>query len=1257
MTIFHSMKKLESGFFWFWIRKWRFSLLTMLIIIALGIFSTSIIPKESNPDIDFGIINVITVFQWVNPQDIDNLVTQKIEQEIQDIEWIKSIKSVSSVGLSNILIELDNGSDPTEILVNVKDAVDKVALPSEAEDPMVTEMSSDNELMFVVLLYWDEKEFPPLLLNNKAIKLKAELESSNKINRIDLWWNINESSKVSVWSAWDDDFYDIEVLVDKNKLEAMSISLLQISQTIKNRNTNQPLWNHTIWDLSYDFRIQWELEKISDIKDLPIQTENGYISLWDLSEIKIVLKDDSIKKLWSFNLSGQNYISLSFNKKSGWNLFKSASSAKRLLDQELQKIEYEWLTYKVISDLSDRISEDYNKLANNWLQTLLLVFFALLLFIGFKESLIATITIPLAFFITFIVLNALGLSLNFLTNFSLIITFGIAIDTTIVIIEWAYEKMRMWFNPKNAILLSVRDYKMPLIAWTSTTLVVFLPLLSLPGVLWKFLAYIPITIFVTLLAALLISLTINSALYYKLSKPKKEFEDGIIDTNYMILEDKNMLDQDRQWKIVHNPHNRSIREKALDHISKKYSEFLWKIMQNAKSRFFALSISLLLFILSIVFISPILGFELFPASDNGIINISISAKKWTTKEKMSTYQRILDKILSQQPEIKVYNYNIEWNIIKWTIEVVKKSDRLNNMRDIFKLEEDIKQQFSLLEHQWLEIIISVLKEWPSSEWAIGIKLVADTNKKFDLLLDVAKDFKDHLKHLTWAKNPSISSEESPWQFVFKFDRNKLTLLWLSPADINIKLFTVTNWIFAWSFKGENENLDIKVKYQQFNNEITPSDIENVNIAKINVWSILDHSFIWSVNQIYREDTKITVSVSSDTEKGIVPSDIQQQFLEFAKEYNYPDWVRFEQWWESQENAELIQSMMISFFIALILIFGILVLQFNSFVQPIIIMFSILMWLFWANIWLLVTWNPYSLMFMIWFIALTGIVINDAIIFLDRANKNVKRWMDRHNAITEAWQSRLQPIILTTITTIAGLSSILWDTMRQALAVTVMFGIFFGSIMTLFIVPAIYYDREKIVHIIKRVVFNPVLVVMLFVCVLAIFMIFWYLFQINFREYSIFMPILAILFWLYLIAYMIYSAIAFHKKWTTLIRKLLQLKMTNIDWKMITLKQSFKRLLMKFVLLFWPAWFAFVLLIMITLLRINASIFNIHIYMTTFSIQRVKTIMSTRWSSIFWIMWLTYFIILVYLLYQFWTTKNNQFISDKKNNIIILDKKN
>lgn len=1053
-------RKIEEWFFGFWVRKYKVSFLAIFLILFAGIFSLLTIPKESNPDIKFGIIAITTIDIWVNPDDIDSLITEKIEKEIKDIDWIKKITSVSAVWMSSTTIELFNDVDVSVALTDIKDAVNKVSLPEWAEDSDVIEISSSNELMFEVLLYWPEDDFSQFDLLQASQRIKNSLEWESWISSIDLKW-----ADIKWWlTSWKWD-YEIKVLLDKNKIELLNLSLRDISNTIKSYNKNTPIWNYVIGDLKYDFRFDWELLNIEDLKKVVIRWSNGsYVLLSDIAEIKNEYKGDDIKKLWFHNNNWYNYSSLVFNKASWVNVFTISDLAKKSLEDFMNKdSSLKWLKVKYTKDMSELIIEDYNNLSRTALQTIILVFLTIFLFVWIRESIIASTLIPFAFLVTFIVLDLLWLSLNFLTNFSLVLTLWIAIDTVIVIIEWASEKMKLWYNRRSAVLLAVHDFKAPLIAWTLTTLVAFLPLMFLPWVMWKFLAYIPITVFSTLVAALILSLTVSSALFIKFMKESKTYhkDEKLEDT--FTKNQKIFLKNDREWKIELKNEKTSFRDKILNSMWLKYYNLLKRIILSRLSRILFIFTPILILVLTFVFISPQIGFVLFPAADNAVITGTIEAKEWTIEDKLEKYLPELDDILYKYPELKVYYTSIKWNKIDIYVELLEKNIRKERwMRNVFEIEALMVKDIKKFESEWLFVSFETLKEWPPTWKAVWIKLIANTSKQVEKLKDVASIFKDKLKSIEWAKNATTTATETPWQFIFKFDKSKLAEIWLIPDDILWELYFYTSWVKAWSIKSEYEDNDIVLKIKEFDDNLSPDDINNLvvntKIWKIRIGDFVSYDFTKAVSTISREKWKISITVESEVEFWKLPSDVQPIFTKFAENYNYPEWISFTAWWENQENADLIMSTIKSLFIALFLIFSILVFQFNSFKQPLIVLYSVILALLWVNLWLYATWNPYSMTFGIWFIALTGVVVNDAIILIDRINKNLAKWIDDLHSVISAGKSRLQPIIVTTLTTVFWVLPLaLQDEFWAWLWFTIVFWLFAWSTMTLFVIPSLYYE--------------------------------------------------------------------------------------------------------------------------------------------------------------------------------------------------------
>jgi len=305
-----------------------------------------------------------------------------------------------------------------------------------------------------------------------------------------------------------------------------------------------------------------------------------------------------------------------------------------------------------------------------------------------------------------------------------------------------------------------------------------------------------------------------------------------------------------------------------------------------------------------------------------------------------------------------------------------------------------REDLETLESEGLEVNIAAQANGPPTWDPVGVKLIADSTKQFDTLRSVSVDFENYLRTLEGTKSIASSSAETPGQFVFEFDNEKLSNIWLTPDDLLRELFFYTNGLTAWSIKSTYEDNDIVLSFADFEEELNPKDISDI-VIQTSVWNIrvgdfAEYTFKKSVSSIWRENGKITISVWSKLETGYLPTDLQPKLEEFAGKYNYPKWISFTSGGEQSENSELIISTFRSLFISLFLIFSILVFQFNSFRQPIIVLYSVILALLWVNIGLFLTGNPYSMPFWIGFIALTWIVVNDAIILIDKINTTLWR---------------------------------------------------------------------------------------------------------------------------------------------------------------------------------------------------------------------------------------------------------------------------
>lgn len=1023
----------------------------MILIFGLWLLSLQSIPKESSPQIKFGIVQITTTYIGANPVDIDTLITEEIEQAIDDLEWIKKYSSISANSVWITTIELENDVDTDAFVNKVRTAIANVNLPEAADDPKITELSTESDRMFNLLLYGPEDLYSVSALKDIAQEVK------------DMLITLPGVSDVTINGGED---YEIRVIVPQTVAEEYGLTASSLASILRGSQQNIPLGSYTIDSLKYDFTIQGQLHSIEELLQLPIRTPLGItLTLGDIATIERKEKNEQEEFLWLPGETGKRLISLTIFKASTANIFDASTEAKTAINNFLTNKWYTAIGHTYSFDLSELIKEDYGQLSSSALQTIILVMITMLFFVWWKPSFIAAIWLPMGFMITFIVLDTLWYTLNFLTNFSLVLTLGIAIDTTIVIIEAAAENLKLWYNPKTAVLFAVKNFKNSIIAGTMTTVVVFIPMMLLPGVIGKFLAYIPITVFATLIAILFIALTVNSALFYKLNKKQDSYIADPEAELFMTEEEQAILAKEREGKTP-NTTSISRRQRVLMHLTNKYEQFIDHFLSSPRNRRLSIFIPLIGVLLSFFVLSPRIWFTLFPDGDNGSFSLSISSLPGTTKDRMHTLLPLIEPHLQWREELKQYSITLKDNSIEIAIDLSEAKERQRLwQRDVFEVEKELLSDLEFLVQDGYTIASVVQAGWPPQGKPVWVKLTASSSEYFTSLIQTAKQIEDYLKKTSWTKNPGVSSPDTPGQFVVQIDTDKVATLWLSQAQTALEIAQAVNGVNAGEIKINGEDRTIKVLYDTFARSVTPESIASLLITvpngqQVRVGDLMDIKPDAAVAQISRENGKISVRVESDLADGWTTQgwQIQGALLSYMETVQLPEGISFEAVGEWQENAELISATVRGFIISLAMMFMILLIMFNSLTKPAIILYAIILAFLWVNIGLAVTGNPYSMPFAIGFIALAWIVVNDAIILLERIRENVSHKIDETKAIVEAGKSRLQPILLTTITTVFGILPLaLQDEFWAWLGYTIIFGLIAGSSMTLFVIPSLYFE--------------------------------------------------------------------------------------------------------------------------------------------------------------------------------------------------------
>lgn len=398
---------------------------------------------------------------------------------------------------------------------------------------------------------------------------------------------------------------------------------------------------------------------------------------------------------------------------------------------------------------------------------------------------------------------------------------------------------------------------------------------------------------------------------------------------------------------------------------------------------------------------------------------------------MDRVTKQIAEILSKYEEINFYtmttmdvkNSTDPGITINITLKKVEERKKLGLM-DVFVFDTTLGKDFDSLRKEGFDVASKVQAGGPPAGKAVAMKLVTDDTSKLDVLAKVAADFEKKIRSYKGSKNVENSSGDTPGQFIFTLKKDVITTVGISPSVVIGEMLSMMNGVGVGTIAHDGEDLDVTLKYSQFINVIKPDDILahtfSVGPKTYRMGDFIDPVFKNAVASVKREAGLITVSIGADVETGINATEVQSEFTDFAKNYDFPPGISYKTGGENADNADLIMAVLTAFFIAILAIFALLTLLFNSFIQPVIVLYSVVMALPYVMIGLLLTGNQFSLPFGIGFIAFTGIAVNHGIILIDAININLRKGMQSFTALVEAGSSRLEPMLLTTLTTALGI---------------------------------------------------------------------------------------------------------------------------------------------------------------------------------------------------------------------------------------------
>ncbi|HVT75065.1 MAG TPA: efflux RND transporter permease subunit, partial [Candidatus Paceibacterota bacterium] len=483
----------------FFVTNFRVVVLLILVITAWGLYSFAKLPRESNPEVKIPIGIVTTLYPGASPSDVEEFVTKKIESKLSGLKGVKKITSNSYNSLSSVQVEFNASEDLTEAIRNLRDKVAdaKPDLSTDAKDPVVSEISLDDTPMWSISLTGPYDGFT---LRSFAENVKDELERIPGVREVNI-------------SGGDETEY--EIAYRPADLIFYGISADDANRAVLSANVAIPAGNFENGSFIFPIRADGRMTEASEIADIPVthMADGGTVYIRDVANVsEKAVKKSSYARLSIAGSEPKNAISLSVIKRQGASVLDTAAASQAAVDTAIAKSS-PGITYNVTLDMAKEIKKSFDQLSHDFLITVLLVALILFLIVGLKEAFVAGLAIPLVFFVSFGVLNMIGMTLNFLSLFSLILSLGLLVDDAIVVVSATKQYINTGkFTPEEAVLLVLNDFKWVLTTTTLATVWAFLPLLMASGIVGEYLKSIPVTGSITLVSSLLIALMVNHPL-------------------------------------------------------------------------------------------------------------------------------------------------------------------------------------------------------------------------------------------------------------------------------------------------------------------------------------------------------------------------------------------------------------------------------------------------------------------------------------------------------------------------------------------------------------------------------------------------------------------------------------------------------------------------------------------------------------------------------------------------------------------------
>jgi len=1005
-----------------------------MILVVLGAISFTRLGLDFFPDLDFPTVSVITSYSGASSEDIENVLTRPLEQVVSSVNRVKKVTSQTSEGVSVISIEFEWGTNLDFAAQDVRDQIGlyKQYLPEEAGDPLVMKFSFSQ---FPVIFYGITSDIPAMRL-----KTVMEDEVGPRLERID------GVASARVFSM---DEREILVDVDKASLESRGLTLDQVMMALRAENLNLPAGNIVERYSDILVRTMGEFTGLDDIRrtvvGMTAKGEPVYVA--DVAEVKDTLKE----MRYAARIQRQNGVYLIVSKRSGANTQIASAAVKKEIEALKGTIPGNPV-FHVAMDQGDMIEQvTSNTVTNAWQGGLLAIILIFLFLRNWRPTFIISLAIPLSIISTFIALYAAGYTLNLLTLGGLALGIGMLVDNAIVVIENVFRHLEEGEGADQASIEGAGEVGMAITASTLTTIAVFFPMIFASGITGKMTQALGLSITFSLIASLFVALTVVPLFTSLLFRSKKS------------LRAIAKAPEERQFAKA-----RAFYRKWLD---KALHNRRWVIMGSIVALFVSLGIV------------PFLGTEFMPAQDMDMIMLKVRMPVGTALDETNRVVTMVEDIMSAMPEITMISAQVGSQVeqdagdaasgmsnsgthegLLW-VGLVKRDKRSESDTQIL---ERIRRKLPNLRGVKFEAIDMSQMMLGGASAPVEINLFG---KDFPVLKSQADQIVRLISGVEGLRDVTHTLAAGKPEVRLRIDRERAYRLGLSVYQVASTVQTATLGKVATRYREGSDEIDVRLrfkeKYRNSIDEVRSIPLRTAAGQTVYLEQVADIVSGEGPIMINRENQARRVSVTANIvgrDLGSVVRDVKGRLTGFEKSLPPGYFLEYGGSYEQMQDAFIILAG--AFALAILLVYMVMASQFEHFVHPFVIMFTVPLGVIGVIFGLLITGRTLSMAVLIGVILLAGIAVNNGIVMIDYINQLIKRGVDKREAILQGATTRLRAVLLTALTTILGTLPMAFSRssgseFRAPLGVAIAFGLTATTALTLFVIPVIYSLVNKI----------------------------------------------------------------------------------------------------------------------------------------------------------------------------------------------------